>query len=179
MHLSRPPLAALRPFVELLWASDGGAPALAGMTRELVLPTGALHLVVRLDDRPLRLFRTVADTTGVTVSTAIVGGARAAPYVKDIAQPAATVGALLRPGAATLLFGAPAAAFTGAHHALGDVWGETAVEGLREQLVEAASPTRRLTVFEAALLARLRSVRRIDPHIAHAIARLRQDAPVG
>jgi len=178
MTLSRAPITALRPFVELLWASDGGAPASAGTGRELVLPTGALHLVVRLEDRPLRVFCDVSDAVGFSVSPAVIGGARAAPYLKDVSIPSASVGALLRPGAAGFLLGAPAGAFIGAHHALEDVWGRPAVECLRGRLVEEGSPARRLALFEAALQARLPSLRRVDPRIAFALAGLRGNAPV-
>jgi AraC-like DNA-binding protein len=177
MSFSRPPVAGLRPFVELLWSSESGA-SLSAPARELVLPTGALHLVVRLDDAPLRVFRDAADTEGLSLRHAVIGGARAAPYVKDIARPVATVGALLRPGAAGLLVGAPAGLFTGAHWALADVWGAAAVESLRDRLAEAASPARRLDVFEATLLARLPRPARLDPRIAHALAQIPRGAPV-
>src|SRR3546814_11103164 len=89
----RPPRAALRPFVDLLWSSDGSAPT-AAARRELVLPTGALHLVVSLSASPLRVFRDLDDPLGFTVPTAVLGGARAAPYVTDIARPLPTVAAL-------------------------------------------------------------------------------------
>lgn len=177
MSLSRPPLAALRPFVELIWACDGAAPRPAP-ARELVLPTGALHLVVRLDDAPLRVFRSPADNDGVSLRHAVIGGARAAPYVKDITRPVPTVGALLRPGAAGLLIGAPAGAFTGAHWTLADIWGAAVVDRLRDRLAAAMSPTSHLAIFETALLARLPRPAHLDPRIAHALARIPQGTPV-
>lgn len=177
MTTTRPPVPALKPFVELLWTAEGAAPRPAP-ARELVLPTGALHLVVRLDDAPLRVFRDTADVDGLSLRHAVIGGARAAPYVKDIAWPVATIGALLRPGAAGLLVGAPAGLFTGAHWALADVWGAAAVERLRDCLAATASSTSRLAIFEAALLARLPRPARLDPRIAHALARIPQGAPV-
>src|SRR3546814_14920022 len=105
---SRPPAAALRPFVDLLWAADGREPS-SPTTRELVLPTGALHLVVRLEDRPLRVFRTREDAAGFTVGAAVIGGARAAPYLNANSNPSAIVGALLRPGSHDHRLGAPPA----------------------------------------------------------------------
>src|SRR3546814_11616245 len=105
---SRPPAAALRPFVDLLWAADGREPS-SPTTRELVLPTGALHLVVRLEDRPLRVFRTRADAAGFTVGAAVIGGAPAAPHLKDSSNPSPSVGPLLRPAVAGLITGAPTA----------------------------------------------------------------------
>jgi len=177
MSLSRPPVAALRPFVELIWACEAAAPK-AAPARELVLPTGALHLVVRLDDAPLRIFRDATDAGDLSLRHAVIGGARAAPYVKDIARPVPTIGALLRPGAAGLLVGAPAGVLTGAHWALADLWGAAAVESLRDRLAAVASPASRLAIFEAALLARLPRPARLDPRIAHALAQIPEGAPV-
>jgi AraC-like DNA-binding protein len=168
MTFSRPPGPRLRGLVEVLWASqDSGPPA--GSGRELVLPTGSLHLVLRLHDEPLRVFRDADDATGFSVSTAVIGGARAAPYLRDVSRPVASVGALLRPGAAALLIGAPAAAFSGCHTPLEDVWGHGAVERLRARLAEAGEASRRLDLFEDALRARLSGLRRIDPRILHAL----------
>jgi hypothetical protein len=56
---TRPPKAALRPFVDLLWTADGAGVSYAISGRELVLPTGAVHIVFRLGDRPLRVSRIV------------------------------------------------------------------------------------------------------------------------
>jgi len=179
MHFSRPPAAALRPFVQLVWASEarpGDSPALA--RRELVLPTGSLHLVIRLADQPLRVFRDAGDRQGFTVATAVVGGPRAAPYLKDISRPVPSVGALLRPGAAAVLAGAPAGEFAGAHTPLADVWGRAAVDTLGNSLAEKPFLASRLDLFEAALLPRLCGLRRVDPRIAHAVTRLSLVVPV-
>ena len=176
--LSRPPQAALRPFIETLWALEGAAPPAGGSLRELVLPTGALHLVIRLSDSPLRVFRDAADPCGFTVAAAVIGGARAAPYLRDVSQPVASVGALLRPGAAGLLIGAPAGVFSGAHTPLEDVWGAGAVAEIRARISGVAPLARRLDLFESLLMARLAPVRRIDPRIALALARLRHGASV-
>jgi AraC-like DNA-binding protein len=179
MHLSRPPVAALRPFVELVWASEAGpGDGPAAPRRELVLPTGSLHLVVRLADRPLRVFRHAGDRQGFTVDTAVIGGPRAAPYLKDISRPVPNVGALLRPGAAAFLAGAPASEFAGAHTPLANVWGRSAVDTLGNRLAEEPSLAGRLDLFEAALFARLNGLRRVDPRIVHAVSRLRLAVPV-
>ena len=52
MMLMRPPGAALLPYVTALWASDSDAAPAA--SREL--PTGAMHLAIRISDAPVRLF---------------------------------------------------------------------------------------------------------------------------
>ena len=179
MPLNRPPRETLRPFVRQLWASDGQGPPPAGAGREMMLPSGALHLVLRLADSPLRIYRNGDDPIGFTVSAAVIGGPRVRPYVKDVSQPVPSVGAVLVPGAAGLLVGAPAAAFAGGHTPLEDVWGASPVAELRERLWAAGSASRRLAVFEAALAARLPPLRGIDPLIAEAVAGFETGVPVG
>ena len=61
---TRPPKPALRPFVDLLWAADGAGVPGAASGRELVLPTGAVHIVFRLGDHPLRVFKDRDDAVG-------------------------------------------------------------------------------------------------------------------
>jgi len=50
MQRIRIPAPALRPFVKLIWASEDAA---VGATREHVLPTGRMHLVLRFSERRL------------------------------------------------------------------------------------------------------------------------------
>lgn len=167
---SRPACPALRPFVQTLWASDAGAPAAA---RERVLPTGTAHLAFRLS-APLRVFRDEADTTGVSVGQAILGGPRDSFYVRDVSCPSASVGAQLRPGMGALLLGAPADAIAGRHTPLEDVWGKDAARAL-ERLAAAASPAARIDLLEAILLARLPRIRGVHPAVAAALGRLSAD----
>ncbi|MEX0923000.1 MAG: helix-turn-helix domain-containing protein [Rhodovibrionaceae bacterium] len=177
MHLSRPPKAVLRPFVQTLWASDGADGAVQA-ARELVLPTGALHLVLRLEELPLRVFSGLADTSGTRIGCAVVGGARAAPYLRDVARPVASVGALLRPGVSGLLLAAPAAAFSQQHTELAAVWGESPVAELRERLAATGSLADRLDLLEAVLAARLPEPGGVDPRIALALRCLEAAQPV-
>jgi AraC-like DNA-binding protein len=179
VKLSRPPQRPLRPYVETLWASDGADEPSSGSGRELVLPTGAMHLVVRLGGRPLRLFRDEADAVGRAVGCAIVGGARDGPYLRDVSMPGPSVGAMLRPGAAWPILGAPAGALSRVHTPLEALWGAGPVEDLSDMLSEAGSLSRQLELFEAALASRLPQLRGIDPRIAHALARLRAGRRVG
>jgi hypothetical protein len=83
---TRPPKPALRPFVDLLWAADGAGLSCAASGRELVLPTGAVHIVVRLYDRPLRVFKDRGDALGDAVGCSMIGGARARPYLRDASR---------------------------------------------------------------------------------------------
>jgi hypothetical protein len=124
-HLMRPPSSPrLRPFVQTLWATvpnEAAPPHPSG--REHVLPTGAMHLVFRLSGPPLRIFADAQDRLGSTVGHAIVGGARSSFHARDVSQPTASVGALLHPGVALPLFGAPEGALAARHTPLDALWG--------------------------------------------------------
>ena len=190
MQFSRPPCPALRPFVKSVWFSDEQAfgrgqrpgrtsdrvsieqsrrvarpPVSVG--RELVLPTGGMHLVIRLST-PLRLFDGIDDPHGRTVGHTIVGGARAGFYVRDISKPVQSVGAQLYPGAAELLLGVPAEELAGRHTPLSELWGRAAEE-LRERLLQTEPFADRLKLFEAELAARLPRVRGVHPAVSQAL----------
>lgn len=166
----RPPSPRLRPFVKTLWASDEG-PLRAGAPRELVLPTGGMHVVLRLSPAPLRLYDDVRDDVGRVVSHAVVGGARDDFYVRDVSQPVVAVGAQLFPGAAEIVLGVPASELAGRHTPLDALWGAD-VDHLRARLADARSPDERLALFDAMLTARIAPDRKVHPAVARALAAL-------
>jgi len=156
MQLTRPPPPHLQPFVKLLWASTpDGAPAERPGAREHVLPTGGMHLVFRLSGPPLKLFGGTDDTQGQTHGYAIVGGTRAAFYVRDVSVATRSVGAQLQPGAARALLGAPEDALAGRHTPLEALWGARQADDALERVHAAGSLERQLTVFEALLAQRV------------------------
>ena len=176
MMLQRDPRRALRPFIKTVWAvQEPIVPRFLAARRERVLPTGDMHVVFRLSNHPLRLYDDLADSCGYTVGHAIVGGARARPYLRDIPEPAWSVGAQLRAGTAELLFGVPADKLAGRHTPLGDLWGRSA-ELARDQLFAANDPKRQLDILESVLAARLPGVRGLHPAVAQGLARF-QTAP--
>ncbi len=162
----------------MLWSSDdagskdGGVPG-----REHVLPTGRMHLVVRLGDDPLRVFDTSDDRHGRIVGNAIVGGARAGYYAREVGGAVRSVGAMLLPGAAFALFGARADELAHRHTPLDDVWGAEAGR-IREGLAAMRGHNARLDFFEAMLGARLPAVRGLHPAVAQALDDLRAARPV-
>ena len=182
MMSTRVPGPILRPFVSVLWASAEPAecalPAAARCARELVLPTGAMHLALRLGDTPLGLFDAIDADRPRSVSTAVVGGARAGSYLRDVSQPVQTVGAQLEPGMASVLLGVPADELAGRHTPLDALWGERDVERMRDQLAEAPSLDARMALFERLLVARLPRIRGLHPAIAEGLFRLAQQADV-
>jgi AraC-like DNA-binding protein len=157
--------------VKSLWLADETAdPRPAQSAREHVLPTGEMHLVFRLSEEPVRVFRGPSDPIGDTLGTALVGGARASYYVKDVSLPASSVGIQLLPGAAQLLFGGSASELAGKHTRLEDLWGRTGVS-IRDQLLEERDPQRRLDILEAILAERLPRARGLHPAVAMALER--------
>jgi AraC-like DNA-binding protein len=171
MFLTRPPRPILRPFVETLWAIDQTtSPVSVSADRERVLPTGSMHLVIRLSNHPLRLFDDVDDRIGRAVGYAVVGGARSSYYVRDVSEPVSSVGAQLLPGASELLFGVPANELAVHHTPLEDLWGKAAFE-MRERLIDGRSPEQRLDIFESLLMARLPRFHGMHPAVAHALER--------
>jgi AraC-like DNA-binding protein len=178
MLIHRIPAPPLRPFVSVLWASTEMKARRAGcLDRERVLPTGAMHLVFRLSDHPLRVFDPGDAPGGRTVGHAVVGGARATFYIRDVSQPVRSIGAQLRPGAARLLFGASANEFAGRHTPLEALWGRFAEE-TRERLALAASPRQQLALFEHLLASRIGTGTRLHPCVAHALDRLAGDGQI-
>jgi AraC-like DNA-binding protein len=178
MRMQRPPRPALRPFVRLLWAlEETDADAAARPPHELVLPTGHMHLVIRLGDAPLTVLRG-DDASGQVVGHAVVGGARTSAYLRDVSRPVRSVGAQLHPGAAELLLGVPAGELCEQHTRLEDLWGEAAVGALREQLEAAPDAGARLALFEAALERRLPRVRGVHPAVVQALRGFRDGSDV-
>jgi len=160
--------------VELLWASTPEGPV---TERERMLPSVSAHLVIRLGGKPLRLFAGDTDAIGAVVSHAVVGGVRDAAYLKDSSDPAPTVGAMFRPGAAGAFLGAATDSFAGGHTPLDAFWGG-AVDSLRDELSATPDLARRIDILEHALLKRLPRIRGVDPAIVQA-ALLLERRPVG
>ncbi|MBL0920131.1 MAG: AraC family transcriptional regulator [Hydrogenophaga sp.] len=149
----RAPHPLLRPFVRELWSCDAEPAGEAQARIERLLPSGLMHLVLRLDDAPVHLLRSPTDVRGEALAHAVLAGARTASYLKRLRARSASVGATLLPGAAQWLFGAAADELTGRHVPLDALLGAEA-RRLRERLFDAADADARLVLFEDWLLAR-------------------------
>jgi AraC-like DNA-binding protein len=179
MSITRLPKPSLRPFVTRLWAEDQRTlrSTIPG-AREHVLPTGCMHLVFRLSGQALRLFDSTADRCGRVVGQAIVGGARSGFYIRDVSTPSCSVGAVLRPGAAEILFGVPASELSERHTPLEDLWASAAGVA-HETLLAAHDPEQQLATLESLLASRLPVVRGLHPAVAYALERLETYDAVG
>ena len=134
-----------------------------------MLPTGAMHVVLRLGSEPLRLFEGDRLEDEATFGNAVVGGIRVRAYAKDIAQPTPCVGAMLEPGAALALFGVTADELAGSHTPLDALWGND-TERLCDQLASLPCLEQRLERFEDYLAKRLPRVRGVHPGVARVLA---------
>lgn len=132
-----------------------------------------MHLAIRLD-APLRLFAGAADTRGWIIGHAVVGGARAVAHHRSLATPSRSVGAQLRPGVATWLFGTSAIELADQHTPLDALWGHAAA-ALHARLLEAPTAAARLLVLEHELAVRLARATRLHPLVAAAIDALTMD----
>src|SRR5215831_14297780 len=136
MAMKRLPIPELRPFVAVVWSEEElVCEAYDQPKREHALPTGAMHLVFRLTEAPLRIVTQDADHVDAqTIAESMVGGVRSRFYVRELSAPSCSVGAVLRPGAAELLFGANAEELAERHTPLGALWGASA-QALHEPLL--------------------------------------------
>jgi AraC-like DNA-binding protein len=168
VSVHRAPLPALRGLVASVWAQDMRPTGPAAM-RERVLPTGATHIALRIGGPPLLLFDDAADRRGHSLGHAVVGGARTSYHVRDVSQPSASVGAMLRPGAARVLLGVPEAALAGHHTPLEQLLPAGDVQALLARLHGCAASETRLALFERWLVERARG-RQLAWHAALAPA---------
>lgn len=181
--------------MQQLWASTSDGKVVDVPQVEHVLPTGTLHVVVRLGETPVTLLHGTQSDSLVTVGHCIIGGPRSSFYVKRAAEGGGTVGAQLRAGSAHVLLGVPASEVAEQHRSLDEIWGSAAYR-LRERLLElearssltytqhptgvAACLETRVDVLESALLAQLRRAQLHDHGrwLRYALAGLEEGAPL-
>ena len=192
-NLARRPCPALEPWVQLLWATGADSAQVTSPYVERVLPTGAMHVVLRLGDSPLALYEDADTGAPRLVGHSVVGGARSSSYVKRAGDSSCSVGVQLRPGAARALLGVPGAELAECHTPLAELWGSDA-ELLRERLHAiheralfaahgaisgAAVLGAQLDYFESFLQARLqRSAAGTNGWLMRAVAALEAGAPL-
>lgn len=169
----RPAGPALSRWVESLWHHDRSGTPGACVAE---LPTGAMHVAIRLVPEPVRLVdpATGADTD---LGHAVLAGARDLAYLRRQPGRTITVGAQLRPGAARALFGIEAGELAGRHLPLPALVGADA-ECWREQLQAQTRPADRLAVLERILCRRQRPGLEPDRLVAAALARFNGGADV-
>jgi AraC-like DNA-binding protein len=149
-YLSHSPGPPLARWVDHLWSLTD-APS---HTRESILPSGTLELVINLHEDEFRIYDPCRAHSPRRLSGAIVSGAYRGPFVIDTREHAAILGVHFKPGGAFPLLGALPSELGDLHLDLETLWGHEATE-LRERLCEATTPAGRFRILERALRARL------------------------
>lgn len=174
MMLSSVPAPPLRQYVSRLWTSSGSAKPDA-LHVERVMPSGSMHIVLRLGREPLILLNSGQSKA---VSPDVIGGVRSSSYDKLAGLGGPTIGASLCIGAAEALFGVPADEMYNRHIPLEDVWSVRELTELRERLMETSNPEVRLSLFGKELTRRVRDAKPTHPLITHTLAGLRRNRSV-
>jgi AraC-like DNA-binding protein len=136
--------------VDCLWYA---ARYSAAHSLEKLLPTGAVDLVIRLDDAPIRIFDDRCRCQ-IECGHAVLHGAHSKPCILETKQQSSVVGIHFRPAGAAAFLPQPFGELTNRAVAAEDVWGRE-IHALRERLLEAASPAAMFRLLEATLLQRL------------------------
>jgi AraC-like DNA-binding protein len=163
-YVPRPPLS---DFVGLFWFYEGYQQP---HKKERLLPDGSMELVINLREDQTRLYGrhdTAHDIDQMrTFSGSLISGVHSEFFVIDTAEQASVVGVHFKPGGAFPFLGLPASELHNTHLSLETLWGGRA-GGLRERLLEAATPRDMFRILEEVLLAR---ARRLERHPAVAFA---------
>ncbi|HJZ94654.1 MAG TPA: helix-turn-helix domain-containing protein [Gemmataceae bacterium] len=161
--VTRVPGPPLSDFVELLWFYDGYDP---GHPRERLLPTGAMELVIDLDDGPMRI--AAGDQEQFRAYRGpLICGTHSSPFVIDTSAPATVLGVHFKPGGAFPFLPVSAGELQDTHVPLADLWGRRGDE-LRDRTIEARTPDERLRVLEQCL--RAMAPRPLERHAAVSFA---------
>jgi AraC-like DNA-binding protein len=150
LYLTHTPAPPLGEFVANLWFFSD----LPAHTRECILPTGTLELVVNLQEDEFRIYGPAEGERCRRVAGAMVSGAYRRPFVIDTFEQASVMGVHFRPGGAFPFLGVPPGALADTHLDLRTLWGREGLE-LRERLCAARTTAERFGILEAALRAHL------------------------
>jgi AraC-like DNA-binding protein len=165
----------LSEFIDSLWSLTD-APS---HTRERIVPSGTVELVINLAEDEFRIFGPGPAPSCRRLPGAIVSGCYSTPFEIDTRDHAAVVGVHFRPGGAAGFLGAPPGELADAHVGLGDLWGREAIE-LHERLCSAHGSRDRFRILEQALSARLTRGHRRRSAIQRALPELdRPGAAIG
>jgi AraC-like DNA-binding protein len=152
LHLHHTPSPPLDDFVEDLWLYEGYAHP---HSRERILPSGTLELVINLREDELRIYGAAQPERCRRFPGALVSGAYGGFFVSDGAEEASIMGVHFRPAGAFPFLGLPAGELVDTHVDLETLWGRAAAVELRERLCATPALAERFRLLEKALASRL------------------------
>jgi AraC-like DNA-binding protein len=171
-YIPQPPLS---DFVALLWLYEGEELA---HTKERLLPTGTVELVINLRDDPLRVYDRQNHDQFQSFNESLVCGAHSEFFVIDTASQDLVMGVHFKPGGAFPFFNLPAGELQNTHVSLDTLWGAAAGD-LREQLLETTTPEARFHSLEQALLTQITHPLTRHPAVTLALKALYREPPPG
>lgn len=148
IYIPQPPLSQ---FVHMLWFWEGYHPP---HTKERILPSGMMELVINLADEPLWFYYPEDNFQPHSFYGPVVAGARTKFFMVDTSRPASILSVLFKPGAALPFFNVSARTLHNLHVPLQMLWGQQA-DDLYYRLLEVKSVRQRFHMLETSLLARL------------------------
>ncbi len=147
VHNVSPPLSE---FVDLIWFWDGPVPPHA---KDRMMPDGCASLVVNLHEDRTEVYDREDPSKSQRMPGAAIAGPHTESFIIDTAEQRCVAGVEFKPGGLAPFIGMPASELQNRHVALEDLWGPAA-RLLRERLLEAPSPDRKVAVLEEALIAK-------------------------
>jgi len=168
IYLQQTPAAPLDRLVKTLWYCR--APELPA-TRQRILPTGNLQIILNLAGESLHEFRDDSVTSEFAMPAAILSGLRAHYEWVDTRDLRELVGVVFLPGGAAPFFREHAAEFRARTLPLADL---LPLPGIRDRLQEESTPSGKLRVLESWLAGCMRPNAERMPAAAHATELLRR-----
>ena len=169
-HRIRTVSPALAPHVEHLWMARGYLPA---RWRNMILPDGAMELIVNLGD-PQKLCARDDPAKHTIFRDSWISGERTTPIVIDEIGYVHLVGVRLRAGGAWPFLGIPLREFTDEVVELETIFGRE-INDLRERLGEAPDDDARFDLLESWLVQRARSRTQPTRSVSHALRMITAD----
>jgi AraC-like DNA-binding protein len=148
-HVPRPPL---NQFVELLWFHEG---LNCDHRLERVLPDGSMELIINLRDEARHVFDRVTHRPRRSYRGSWLSGPHSEFIIIDTAPDASMIGVHFRPGGASAFLGLPLDELRNSVVDLEALW-NGGPQSLRDQLLEAPTPSAKFRILEDALFARWR-----------------------
>ena len=161
-HIPRTPL---NHFIDLIWFHEGlNSPH----QLERVLPEASIELIINLRDETRHTFDPTSHQPQQSYRRSWLSGPHSKFIVIDTAPNASMIGVHFKPGGANAFFSMPLSELRNDVVALEVFW-KGAAASLRDQLLEAATPTDKFRILEDALLARQRGRESTHPAVQYAL----------
>ena len=171
MMQSYRPAAPLSEYVESFWAIANTA---AHLPRQRIYPSGAMELVIHLEDERLSFYE---GNVRHSIRVPLLAGPYSRAFSIDPSEYTAVVGVRFKPGAARVFFPLSAQEIQNADVPLELLYPQEARE-LREQLLSTSGFRNHTRVLERYLLAKLRKADPLHPAVLHAVKEFTQSPGV-